>query len=402
MRLKCLSLIVLGLVVVFSGCDAGHRTTLENNHWTLISFEDAAGNVIEVPQEMASTLYFDKANKRVTGTVRCNRLSSTYRASWRRISFGVMAITKMGCGPDPEGQEQFVLNVLSNLTTYSIKKDTLQLYSKSGNTLTYMVEEILPPDSQVLQIEIGSSFGMCLGDCKQTMTVTPQTIRLTKSGYPAGDYPEVIKEIATSPEQWNELVALLDLGAINRLPEVIGCPDCADQGAEKIVISTAEATKQVAFEFNASIKEIEPFLTELRALKEEMFAQYDRSLGQGVLDQQRALWELKGIDNYSFTFHRFTFFMPEEEDIVVTVEAGQVVSAFYTPSGEALSDSRVKNLATIDDLFDMVQDAINKQVYELQVKYDSEYGYPAYIFINVEAEMYDEEMAYRIMSFQPL
>lgn len=271
MRLKYLNLIVLGLAVVILGCDGGNRTALSNNNWTLVSFADATGDVTEVPRQMASKLYFDKTNKKVSGTVRCNRFSSTYRVSWRKISLGNISVTEIWCGPDPEGQDQFVVDVLGDLATYSIKNDTLQLQAKSGNILTYMLDDALPPDEEILEIEISSSFGMCLGYCTQTISVTPQTIQLTKIGRPAEDYPEVIKKIATTPEQWRELVALLDISAFNALPEVIGCPDCVDQGAEKIIVTTADATKQVTFEFNAQIEEIEPFLEALRAFRKEMF-----------------------------------------------------------------------------------------------------------------------------------
>lgn len=261
------------LAVLFSGCEPVGRATLENNHWTLVSFRIAAGEVTDVPQQMASTLYFDKRDHTVTGTVMCNRLSSTYWHSWRRISFGNIAVTEMGCGPDEQGQEQLVLNVLSNLATYSIDDDTLQLRSENGNILTYMLDEAIAPDEQVLQIEIGSSFGECLGYCTKTMTVDTEVIKLTQTGRPAEDYPEVTKIIATPPGTWDELIGLLDLSTFNAQPEVIGCPDCADGGAETIKITTADGDKKVTIELNAQIKGLESFLRKLRAFKYTMFLQ---------------------------------------------------------------------------------------------------------------------------------
>lgn len=275
MRLNNLVVVLIVLAVAFSGCDPVGRTTLEDNNWTLVSFQDAAGTVTDVPHQMASTLYFNKRNRSVAGTVRCNNLSSTYWTSWRRISFGDIAVTEMGCGPDKEGQDRFVIDVLSNLATYSINGDTLQLRSKTGNMLTYMLDEAIKPEDQVLQIEIGSSFGECLGYCSKTMTVDPETITLTQIGRPAQDYPEITKKIATPPNTWNELIALLDLSTFNALPEVIGCPDCADGGAERIKITTADSTKLVTIEFNAQIKGLEPFLKALRELKQEVFTQMD-------------------------------------------------------------------------------------------------------------------------------
>lgn len=138
MDLRWFKILLMLLPASVLGCDGvSTSTTLENNDWVLVSFQDADGNATEVDGQMASTLYFEKAGRTVTGTVRCNQLRSTYRASKRRISFGDIAVTEMGCGPDPEGQEQFVIDVLSSLSTYKINDDTLLLQSGSGKSLTY-------------------------------------------------------------------------------------------------------------------------------------------------------------------------------------------------------------------------------------------------------------------------
>ena len=50
------------------------------------------------------------------------------------------------------------------------------------------------------------------------------------------------------------------------LGPVIGCPDCADGGAETLSVTTAGRRETVTFEFNASVRELEPLLSQTRSL----------------------------------------------------------------------------------------------------------------------------------------
>ncbi len=389
------------LFVLFLGCDGPATTTLENNYWTLVSFEDAQGNVTEVPEEMPSTLYFDKTDRTVTGTVRCNQLRTTYWATKRRIFLGNIAVTEMGCGPDPEGQDQFVVNVLSHLVNYSIQGDALILRSDSGKKLTYKLIPNETTENQILSIEIGSSFGMCMGYCNQTMTIDPETITLAKTGRPEAEYPLVTKKMATPEKRWNDLIALLDMEVFNALPEVIGCPDCADGGAETIAITTEKGTQRVTIEYGSQIKGLESFLKQLRSLKEEMFTAFDANQAQASLDRNREIWTANGIANYQYTFRRSCECLPEE-DIVVTVQNGEVAAAVYTPSGEAVSMERMADLDTVEDLFDLIQAAIERPADRVQVQYDPNYGHPANIYIDYDFQVADEEVSYKISKFQLL
>ncbi|MDO8435184.1 MAG: hypothetical protein Q7S89_00695, partial [bacterium] len=89
-------------------------------------------------------------------------------------------------------------------------------------------------------------------------------------------YPEVKKEIQISSDEWNSLVGALDVKKFNLLPERIGCPDCADGGAEWIEIFDGKATKKVTFEYGASISGIDPFITKLREIRKNVSSQFDK------------------------------------------------------------------------------------------------------------------------------
>lgn len=397
-------IMLLICVAVFWGCDKDNDTDrvspIENKTWVLVNFQSANGDVVYVPSQMASTLNFSHDTKKVTGYVMCNMFTSAYTIFGNRIDIVTVAPTEKGCGPDNEGQTQFVIDVLSTLDTFSINGTTLVLNAVNGDRLTFTSGPV-SETPQILSIETGTSFGMCIGYCNKTMQVNAQKVILTQVGNRSTEYPKVTKELAFSAKRWIELSSTVDLDAFNALPQVIGCPDCADGGAESITIITTEGEKKVTFEFNSAIKDIEPFLTRLRALRTEMFTEFEDQTVQSLLDENRKLWDSKQFDSYSYTVRR-SCFCPPEEDIIITVQSGNIVSAVYTPSGDAVGEARMESLFTIDEFYDYIQSALDQNAYKVDVTYDIRNGFPATIFIDRDFYMIDEEMSYTLFDFEEM
>ena len=69
---------------------------------------------------------------------------------------------------------------------------------------------------------------------------------------------------------WQKLQSLADYNAIKDLPERIGCPDCADGGAEWLELSRSNETKRVTFEPPAGLPQQAALLAELKKLYEEL------------------------------------------------------------------------------------------------------------------------------------
>ena len=122
-------------------------------------------------------------------------------------------------------------------------------------------------------IKSGSSFGMCVGPCYQELSVNESQavlrIRETKSEGGQTDLKVENKRTVTAQE-WNELKALVDQEAISALPEIIGCPDCADGGAEWIQIQSPGFVKKVTFEYRQPPAQIEELVTKLRETREDL------------------------------------------------------------------------------------------------------------------------------------
>ena len=125
----------------------------------------------------------------------------------------------------------------------------------------------------------------------------------------------------------------------------------------------------------------------------------DKSPNQQALDDNRNLWQVHGLATYQFTVRRLCF-CPIREDIVVMVLNHTVDAAFYTPSGVILNDIELEQLHTIDGYFDVIQDAIDRNVDELTVQYDGVLNYPTQIAIDVHRAVADDEVTYHLMDLQ--
>ena len=122
------------------------------------------------------------------------------------------------------------------------------------------------PD-EVSVIRATTSFGFCLGYCKTTLEITADGLTYIEEATRSGELPPVRRTAPVSAAEWEALVAALDRGKIEALPETLGCPDCADGGAESIEVIGADWRKSVTFEFGATIPELQPLLERVRTLR---------------------------------------------------------------------------------------------------------------------------------------
>ena len=98
---------------------------------------------------------------------------------------------------------------------------------------------------QLDRIEYGTSFGFCVGYCTQVLEVSPTQINKRLIPQVNEDLPQ--KNCTDSFASFESLLEKIDLEAFSELDETIGCPDCADGGAEWIEITTRDANKRVVF-----------------------------------------------------------------------------------------------------------------------------------------------------------
>ena len=126
-------------------------------------------------------------------------------------------------------------------------------------------------------VNYGTSFGMCVGPCRKEMNVVKNevifTVFYTEGRGAIGGTPKIYNE-ALDAALRNSLVKSIDYEAFKNLNEVIGCPDCADGGAEWVEIIKGDWKHKVTFEFGKAPKEIESLVIILRKKKVYFEAKY--------------------------------------------------------------------------------------------------------------------------------
>jgi len=112
------------------------------------------------------------------------------------------------------------------------------------------------------------------------------------------------------------------------------------------------------------------------------------------LGEQRALWASQDLTDYTFDVSRVCY-CQFVGDVRVTVKDG-VITGVTELASEVARDP--ETFRTIDGLFDLVQDAYDRDAHEVQVEFDPGRGYPTRIWIDYVQMMADEEVGFTLLS----
>ena len=105
----------------------------------------------------------------------------------------------------------------------------------------------------------GASFGMCQGYCVSTLTVAPDgTATFTETT--RGDDPPLVQTRAITAEERARLDEALAASTVET--GRLGCPDCADGGAEYV----ATGGERLDFEYNGDAGAAAPLAEAMRAI----------------------------------------------------------------------------------------------------------------------------------------
>jgi hypothetical protein len=128
----------------------------------------------------------------------------------------------------------------------------------------------------IRQIVSTTSFGMCMGYCSTRLEISEGEavlVRSARGGRGASDLPDQRFETTLSESEWQEIARLAENTNLDGLPPVIGCPDCADGGAESLTIVGATGAKEIKFNHGATIEQAQPLLERVRALRTNLTPQ---------------------------------------------------------------------------------------------------------------------------------
>jgi hypothetical protein len=130
------------------------------------------------------------------------------------------------------------------------------------------------PAPDVTRIVATTSFGMCVGYCTTRLELSDGQAVLVREarGGRGGGASQPAQRFSTplTPDEWRELRRLAAAADFGALPDVVGCPDCADGGAEGLSVEGANGTESVAFEYGARLPPAQPLLDRVRALRQRL------------------------------------------------------------------------------------------------------------------------------------
>jgi len=106
-----------------------------------------------------------------------------------------------------------------------------------------------PDNKELIEFKYGIFFGECVGYCKLELRLKSDTTIYTQSDR-FGTLKPITCTQTTDKSYWDTLKRDFNIEKFMELPEYIGCPDCADGGAEWVEIVLTNGHKQkVTFEF---------------------------------------------------------------------------------------------------------------------------------------------------------
>jgi hypothetical protein len=123
--------------------------------------------------------------------------------------------------------------------------------------------------SDVSFVEWTSSFGFCppTSHCTTRLRVTGRQAVLTLE---SRESPPLTTTTQLSVAEAETLAGAAARARFDGLGPVVGCPDCADGGAETLTVMVAGEQRAVTFEYNARLDPLEPLLGQMRSLVERL------------------------------------------------------------------------------------------------------------------------------------
>ena len=139
-------------------------------------------------------------------------------------------------------------------------------------------QDLLVNDSTIVSVEYGKSFGECIGYCFTSIKIESTDVKFLLSSWESSSkYPDINVTVQISLDEWNDLINSINFIIFRNMDEVIGCPDCADGGAEWIEITTDKLQHKITFEYRNEPDEVKDYITQLRDLMSTYEAQMEDS-----------------------------------------------------------------------------------------------------------------------------
>jgi uncharacterized membrane protein len=123
------------------------------------------------------------------------------------------------------------------------------------------------------------------------------------------------------------------------------------------------------------------------------------NIAQEKLNIATEKWEDEGIRNYTFILD-VSCACPKQEKKKITILDFDIAKTSFIPSNKIIAErNRTSDIKTMGEYFEIIQEAIDKKAYKVDVKYDKFYSYPVSIDIDYKKDVLDDAVTYTITHF---
>lgn len=121
---------------------------------------------------------------------------------------------------------------------------------------------------------------------------------------------------------------------------------------------------------------------------------------QAQLDAQQASWAENGTSTYTMRIERHCE-CADQYDTELEVVTGEIVSGIHAFSGDPLTQEELDAQLALEDLFAVVQDALDRRVLAVSVQYNQDFGYVQRLFVDYDARTVSDDVEFIVTEYTP-
>jgi hypothetical protein len=112
-------------------------------------------------------------------------------------------------------------------------------------------------------------------------------------------------------------------------------------------------------------------------------------------------WDSAGSNDYTLVLTRRCDCGVEPRQVALEVVANEVVGGMYTDTSEPLDATSLSQQMTVDEMFDLAHDAVDRRVPIVLVQYNQEFGYIDDLVINYDQTRVDDDVLIVVDDYIP-
>lgn len=111
-------------------------------------------------------------------------------------------------------------------------------------------------------------------------------------------------------------------------------------------------------------------------------------------------WAENGASSYSVRIERHCL-CTDPYDVTLQIVNDEIVSGVHVFSGDALTDEELAEQLALPDLFDIVEDALDRRVPGVSVSYYPEVGFVEHLYVNYDGGATNDDVEFLVSEYAP-